>query len=726
VGDAYYRSHQNWGEVYARWLRSEYDIKTTVVNLARDGDITEGVLGRNDDRGWPVAQLDSNRAAIEGADLIMLTIGGNDVEFANIVKQCFVVGLRNGAGCEGKINTAKKGLERVMRRTETIFERLESMVDTNRTEVVLVGYPFLSIDTEDYNLCKKIQAGELGSARCVSTYDAAGGVRSAGELANKAQAELVAGWNRSHRLKVTYVSGVSSLFAGHEPDPSASSRNDYRWLNEFLETEGVQVGDQPTKAEGSLDANEFYHPNVTGHEKIAQAVEGLVGVPEQANGGIWGRDPIDVTFVVDTTARYGDSEEEAARRLGETIGQVRSWAQGVDDRSRSARFALVSFGDQNHDTWWRMVSDFTYSADELSQAALGVALSRNAGSNLFWLSWLREALMESLGLEWRDYVRKTVIVVSPRLADHPRYWSAPEVDEVRSLALRVDPVEVYGVDLTGLGADEGFIELVEATNGLVVDASQVGATAAVDQIVARVLDNPLAWIQGPYVARTGGVVRLDAGGSYSPYGQIVSYEWDFEGDGNWDETTTDWWVDHRFTEPFDGVVGLRVTDTEGSRAVGSTPVVVSDDGDSMPAEVDNCPDVYNWGQQDSDGDGLGDECDPTPGLDAYEGDDDGMVFTKAEVEELLAAQATLPGDTGGTDTTGTGGTDGGASPTSGGGVGGSGSAAGGSKATGSLPVTGVVSPTWVRVAAPGLVLAGVLLILAARVRPPTRGRHNHD
>lgn len=39
------------------------------------------------------------------------------------------------------------------------------------------------------------------------------------------------------------------------------------------------------------------------------------------------------------------------------------------------------------------------------------------------------------------------------------------------------------------------------------------------------------------------------------------------------------------------------------------------DGDGIPDSTDNCPDMYNPGQEDSDSDGLGDACDEMPDMD---------------------------------------------------------------------------------------------------------------
>ena len=129
------------------------------------------------------------------------------------------------------------------------------------------------------------------------------------------------------------------------------------------------------------------------------------------------------------------------------------------------------------------------------------------------------------------------------------------------------------------------------------------------------------------MARAGEKLTIDASASYATAGQITSYEWDFDGDGVYDETTSTPTVDHVFASEAEGSLALRVTQSNGGSAVATTDLLVSDDGDSTPAATDNCPTVGNWGQTDYDGDGLGDECDPAPGYPTA--DKDGVTVETA-------------------------------------------------------------------------------------------------
>jgi len=85
---------------------------------------------------------------------------------------------------------------------------------------------------------------------------------------------------------------------------------------------------------------------------------------------------------------------------------------------------------------------------------------------------------------------------------------------------------------------------------------------------------PVADADGPYSGHAGTPITFDASASYDPDGTIELYEWDFNGDGTYDYSTTDPIIAHTWYDSYTGTVGLRVTDDGGLTAIATTTVEV--------------------------------------------------------------------------------------------------------------------------------------------------------
>ncbi|MBN2016992.1 MAG: PKD domain-containing protein [Candidatus Cloacimonetes bacterium] len=85
---------------------------------------------------------------------------------------------------------------------------------------------------------------------------------------------------------------------------------------------------------------------------------------------------------------------------------------------------------------------------------------------------------------------------------------------------------------------------------------------------------PIADPGGPYYSRVNGVITLDGSGSYDPDDRgITLYEWDTNGDGQYDDATGVT-TDVLFDVVYSGLVGLRVWDTEGLCSDSTAPIYV--------------------------------------------------------------------------------------------------------------------------------------------------------
>jgi len=100
----------------------------------------------------------------------------------------------------------------------------------------------------------------------------------------------------------------------------------------------------------------------------------------------------------------------------------------------------------------------------------------------------------------------------------------------------------------------------------------------VDPIVVEATPNepPVAqFTVSPTEPRLNQAVTFDASGSSDPNGRIAAYEWDFDGDGIFDRSTTEPRTSYTYTTAGTKTVTLRATDNEGATSRQSLTLVIN-------------------------------------------------------------------------------------------------------------------------------------------------------
>jgi PKD repeat protein len=96
---------------------------------------------------------------------------------------------------------------------------------------------------------------------------------------------------------------------------------------------------------------------------------------------------------------------------------------------------------------------------------------------------------------------------------------------------------------------------------------------------------PSAVLEAPETATVNQSITLDASDS-SDEGEIVGYEWDFDGDGEVDLTTTEPIVDHTYTEPGEVQPAVTVVDDDGQTTTATATVTVRAPNSPPSASLD--------------------------------------------------------------------------------------------------------------------------------------------
>lgn len=559
-----YRSPSNWGNQFAQTLTGLWSV--TYINRACSGgviaDITNERLLEKFPRpeGIPcpsVEWLDGEYRAISAdtcglfvrpqieavddkTDLVLLTIGGNDARFGNIVKQCFAKGFRDAEDCREAVLF---GFQRLWTFKDELVSLLKDLRGRMKAgaRIVLVSYPHLLLNTP----------------YVLNSYNAGQAIRSLATRGSEIQQAAVEEANAGGTKFVVFYE-AKELFRGHEPDPSAESKNPNGWVREFFD--------------GQIE--EWYHYNALGHENLGRALSafttfGSIGGSFEQGGNI------DLAFVIDTTSSMRPYIDSVSAYMTNLVGQLSSATQ-------SYRVAIVSYRDFPNEAGEeaypaRVDQAFTSDASLIQDAI--ESLTTFTPGNRDVPETVYSGIKAALGLSWRPGVTKLLLVIGdapPKLNGGIEPYTGLTAAQLVAESIALDPVEVIGVELGTLASPE-FEEITLGTGGSIVSGTS-GLADALSTIIAEATSQPFAWMGVAYSGRIGSPITFDARGSYDPSGsEIELFEWDFDGDGTFDYTTTNPRVNHIYQAEFRGYAVVRVK-SAGGTALASAQVTVNQDG----------------------------------------------------------------------------------------------------------------------------------------------------
>ncbi|MGI9156643.1 MAG: SGNH/GDSL hydrolase family protein [Marmoricola sp.] len=185
-------------------------------------------------------------AVNRGTDIVLLTIGGNDIGFSNIVVKCMA--LREEMSCKQAMDDANALLPATSKRLRHVFDVVRTR-SHGHAKVYLLPYPNL-LNTTSYTVPEGVPGG----------YDFGAALRKLQTRGDRLQQATVAAYDRgAGHGRYHWVAPVISIWRGHGLDPHLVPDNSKAWLVPF---------GTPGRATA-----EYVHPLRAGWNASAKALE---------------------------------------------------------------------------------------------------------------------------------------------------------------------------------------------------------------------------------------------------------------------------------------------------------------------------------------------------------------------------------------------------------------------------------------------------------------------
>lgn len=160
--------------------------------------------------------------------------------------------------------------------------------------------------------------------------------------------------------------------------------------------------------------------------------------------------------------------------------------------------------------------------------------------------------------DWTEDATKSITLFSNSPLVDPDFVGLT-TDEIAKKSLAVDPVNIYPVVPETVRAS--YTDLATKTSGQVVTyANATDVLQAANRAYEKISNRPVPFLKNTeYIAEVNQEVTFDASDSYILNAAITKYEWDFNGDGQFETATTTPIVNHTYTSPLTGYMQVRVT-----------------------------------------------------------------------------------------------------------------------------------------------------------------------
>lgn len=348
----------------------------------------------------------------------------------------------------------------------------------------------------------------------------------------------------------------------------------------------VYVRDIPRLVEhGFAEHNDYADRGDDG--RAAQNILDALGISEPVQPST--NTPIDLVAVIDTTGSMGDVIDAVKQNVDDMVATIASTTSDY-------RFALVDYKDWGQGDPYQSRLDVPFTTDTAALQAGVNALSASGGGD--WEESVYSGVMTALSQPWRAGVKKVVVVIGDAPPKDPEPNTGYTGAYVVGAALAIDPGVIdtlsYGNDST---TDAMFKAMSDGTAGIAATPSNTAAlVASLQQTLQDAGRAPTADAGGPYTATAGIPVSLSAANTRDPFGHITKYEWDLDGDGNFETVTDAPVLTTTFASTGSHVLTLRATSSTGLTALAQASVEVSSPPASAPASPVNLTAAAGDGQ----------------------------------------------------------------------------------------------------------------------------------